>query len=324
MVGGAVAPLLVNHASADPRFRDHPGLALYGIESYIAVPLNRRDGSYFGTLCALDPEPAALDEDAFEVFQLLAQLIAFEMEADEERLRQAADRRALEDFIAIAAHDLRQPLTVLAGRLQLLARQVRRGLGPDEIAERVDMLLGQARRAVTLSATLLDIARMEAGGFVLERCPCDLVALARQTLDDVRTIAPGHTFLLEGPDTLPYTGDERRLGQVLRNLLENAAKYAPAESGPVVLTIAAASSDGDSQWAEVAVRDAGLGVSDEDLTAIFDRQYRSPRAVEEGVSGSGLGLYIVRQIVEAHGGTVGAEHARGGGLLVRLKLPHSA
>ncbi|MDP9375426.1 MAG: GAF domain-containing sensor histidine kinase [Chloroflexota bacterium] len=315
--------MLINHASADPRFRNHPGLALYGIESYIAVPLTRRDGSYFGTLCALDPQPTDLGEDAFEIFRLLAQLIAFEMEADEERRRREADLRALEDFIAIAAHDLRQPLTILSGRLQLLVRQVRRSLPAGEVAARLDDLMVQARRAVALSNTLLDVAQMEAGGFTIDRAPLDLMVLARQTVDEVRVVAPQHTFLLEGPDTLPYTGDERRLGQVLRNLLDNAAKYAPAESGPVVLTIEDAPMGDGRKWALVTIRDAGLGVPDEELAKIFDRRYRSPRAVEEGISGTGLGLYIVRRIVEAHGGTIRAEHAPGGGLLVRLGLPHT-
>ncbi len=315
--------MLINHASADPRFRDHPGLALYGIESYIAVPLTRRDGSYFGTLCALDPQPTDLGEDAFEIFRLLAQLIAFEMEAEEERRRREADLRALEDFIAIAAHDLRQPLTILSGRLQLLVRQVRRSLPAGEVAARLDDLMVQARRAVALSNTLLDVAQMEAGGFTIDQAPLDLMVLARQTVDEVRVVAPQHTFLLEGPDTLPYTGDERRLGQVLRNLLDNAAKYAPAESGPVVLTIEDAPMGDGRKWALVTIRDAGLGVPDEELAKIFDRRYRSPRAVEEGISGTGLGLYIVRRIVEAHGGTIRAEHAPGGGLLVRLGLPHT-
>ena len=77
-MGGAVAPLIISHASADARFTDHPGVRLYGIESYIAVPLNRRDGTYFGTLCALDPLPAELNEDSLQIFHLLANLIAFE------------------------------------------------------------------------------------------------------------------------------------------------------------------------------------------------------------------------------------------------------
>lgn len=130
MVKGAVVPLLINRASTDPRFSGHPGLQLHGIESSIAVPLNRRDGSYFGTLCALDPLPANLSADHFAVFHLLAQLIAFELEADEHQQRREAAVPALEDFVAIAAHDLRQPLSALAVQVQLLARRARAGGEP--------------------------------------------------------------------------------------------------------------------------------------------------------------------------------------------------
>ncbi|WP_405046635.1 GAF domain-containing protein [Pseudomonas sp.] len=98
MVGGAVAPLLINKASVDPRFSAHPGLALYGIESYIAVPLNRLDGTYFGTLCALDTEPAQLSEADFDILQLLAQLIAFELEADEQQRRRDIQQRGENGF----------------------------------------------------------------------------------------------------------------------------------------------------------------------------------------------------------------------------------
>ncbi len=320
MVGGAVAPLLITHASADPRFREHPGLQRHGIESYIAVPLHRRDGSYFGTLCTLDPRPTALTDEAFAVFHLLADLIAFELEADERQQRREAEVRALEDFVAIAAHDLRQPLTALAGRIQLLARKLRRGTPAAELAQGVEILGAQVRRAVALSEVLLDVARMEAGGFTLARQPLDLVALAREVLDEVRATAPAHTFLLEAPPTLVAPADPRRLGQVLRNLLENAAKYAPPESGPVVLRLEAAPADAP-EAIRLSVRDAGLGVEDDQLGRIFERRYRAPRAEAEGIGGSGLGLYIVRRIVAAHGGMVHAERAPEGGLLVRLDLP---
>ena len=144
----------INHASRDERFRTHPGLALYGIESYLAVPLRRRDGSYFGTLCTLDPAPTDLAEDAAAIFTLLADLIAFELEADEQGRQQEAQIRALEDVIAIAGHDLRQPLTILLGRLQLLARAARRAtLTPEELAARVEELTGQVRRAPVSART---------------------------------------------------------------------------------------------------------------------------------------------------------------------------
>ena len=198
----------------------------YAIESYIAVPLMRRDGSYFGTLCSLDPSPTQLTDQHFEVYTLLAQLIAFELEAEEEQRRQEARRRALEGVIAVAAHDLRTPLTILYGKLQMLVRRMRRGTPSAELADTADSLLAQTRRTVQLSDALLDLARIETGALDTNSTQFDLVPTARHTLDDVQMIAPNHTFVLEAPQSLPVYGDERRLSQVLRNLLENAAKYA--------------------------------------------------------------------------------------------------
>jgi signal transduction histidine kinase len=298
-------------------------LQLYGIESYVAVPLTRRDGSYFGTLCTLDPQPKELDDQHFEVFTLLAQLIAFELEAEEEQRKQELKRRALEDVIAVAAHDLRTPLTVLYGKLQMLARRIRRGTPASELVEATEGLLAQTRRTVQLSDTLLDLARIEVGALNMDHDQFDLVATARQTLEDVQTVALEHTFVFEAPSTLPIRGDERRLGQVLRNLLENAVKYASADKGPVILTIKTTSSVNGQAQVILSVRDSGTGVSDGELPRLFNRLYRTPSAVAQGIRGSGLGLYIVRQIVEAHNGRIWAEHAPGGGLLVNIVLPYA-
>ncbi len=319
-MGGAVAPLLINKASADPRFSEHPGLHLYGIESYIAVPLCRRDGSFFGTLCALDPLPASLTENDFDVFHLLAQLIAFELETDETQRQKEAEHRALEDFISIAAHDLRQPLTVMYGRAQLLARHAHRGAPATEMIEQVDSLLAQTRRAVLLSDTLLDVARIQRGQFTLDRAEFDLMPLVRQTLDDVRVVAPGHIFRLGAPSSLLINGDMGRLGQVVRNLLDNAVKYSPDERGPIEVTVCRSQPEGGTTFAMISITDQGIGVSDDDLERLFERHYRAERATERGISGSGLGLYIARQIIEAHGGSIWAEHGSGGGLVVHISL----
>lgn len=313
----------INHASDDARFRTHPGLQLYGIESYLAVPLRRRDGSYFGTLCTLDPEPTALTDDTAAIFTLLADLIAFELEDDEQRRRQATQIRTLEEVIAIAGHDLRQPLTILLGRLQLLARAARRAtLTPEDIAVRVDELTGQVRRAISLSETLLDVVRLESGQLVLDCAPLDLVAVARRELDDVQIIGPQHRLLLDAPPTMPYIGDERRLGQVLRNLIENAVKYAPAANGPIVVALSAADHADGTRDNRIVVRDAGPGVRPESLPHLFERHYREAEGATRGIQGSGLGLYIARQIIAAHGGRMWAEAADAtGGLAVHLSLP---
>lgn len=149
----------------------------------------------------------------------------------------------------------------------------------------------------------------------------DVVELARQAVEDMRTAAPAHIFRLDAPSAQVVSGDERRLDQALRNLLENAAKYAPASAGDVALSVTVAEAPDQAPMVQLCVRDHGPGVAGDDLDRLFDRQYRTPDAVAEGIRGTGLGLYIVRQIINAHGGAVWAENAAGGGLRVCLTLP---
>jgi signal transduction histidine kinase len=313
------APLLINNAAAEPRFLTHPARSLYGVESYIAVPINRRDGSFFGVLCALDAEPAQLSDTDFEIFYLLADLIAFELEASEQQQKQAADLRALEDFIAIAVHDLRQPLTTVLGRAQLLARQMHREKLSPSLLTSATTLVTQARRAVLLSETLLDMAHMEAGSFVLNLTEFDLVALARDVLDDIRMTASGYQLVLEAPESALIYADKSRLFQVLRNLVDNAVKYTQSDAGPIVLSIDTSQSEG----VQLSVIDSGQGIGSEELPLLFARRFRAANAVGQGISGSGLGLYIVRTIIEAHGGTIRAELTASGGLAIIFFLPYA-
>lgn len=313
--------MLVNHASADSVFSHHPGLLQHGLESYVGVPLFRRDGTIFGTLCALDSEPANLSKSDMDVMHLLAQLIAFELEAEEQQQKGAAQLRAMEDFIAVAAHDLRQPLTALLGRAQLLARRARQGGPVEGLLPGIETLAVQTRRAIQLSDKLLDVARIETGEFQLGCEMLDLVELAQETLDDAQMNAPNHTFVFQAPPALPLYGDSSRLGQVLRNLLDNAAKYTPAERGPVELVIEQRQNQAGASFVRIQISDSGIGVSDADLARLFDRMYRASSATKAGISGTGLGLFISKQIVDAHGGTIEARHNPGGGLMVVVTLP---
>ena len=186
----------------------------------------------------------------------------------------------------------------------------------------MDGLIAQGRRAVALSESLLDLARLESGQLAIEHAPFDLAALTRQITDDIRLTSPTHALQLAAPDSVPLVGDARRLAQVLRNLLENAVKYAPADNGPIVLTLTPGAPHGATGGVLIEVRDSGPGVSHDSRERLFDRNYRAPEAIAQGIKGSGLGLYIVRQIVAAHGGRAWAENAPDGGLIVRLLLPN--
>ena len=312
-----------NHASQDERFRAHPGLTLYGIESYLAVPLRRRDGSYFGTLCTLDPAPTALDEDAAAIFTLLADLIAYELEADEQQRQQEAQIRALEDVIAIAGHDLRQPLTILLGRLQLLARAARRGgLTPEELAARVEELTGQVRRAVSLSETLLDIVHLEVG---------ELASTAPRSISSPSRGAPWTTCRSSARSTTCGSTPRRpcRSSATSAAWARYCGTCSKMRSSMPPPTAGRSSSPSPPPSrrrmlgaAEIAVRDAGPGVPAASLPHLFERNYREAAAVSRGIQGSGLGLYIARQVIAAHGGRMWAEAVSpAGGLAVHLVLP---
>ncbi|GAC1404964.1 MAG: GAF domain-containing sensor histidine kinase [Chloroflexota bacterium] len=322
MLTGAVAPLKISHASADPRFLEHPAPTLYGIESYIAVPLTRKDGSYFGTLCTLDPEPMDPGDEIIATFQLLSKLISFELEEAEEQRRRDDHIRALEDVIGIAGHDIRQPLTAVYAGLQLLARKVKRGQETD-VAEEAEYLAATVRRAVTLSETLLDVAQTQVSGFILQCSTFDLASSARQVLEETRIAAPAHTLVLYAPHSLPVFADERRLRRMVSNLLDNAVKYAPADSGPIILELSRRETGPAQFEVHIIVSDSGLGVRDHQLPLLFERQYRASQALDQGIQGSGLGLYIVRQIVEGHDGRVYAEASPEGGLAIHVHLPMS-
>ena len=216
--------------------------------------------------------------------------------------------RAQEDFLAMASHDLRSPVTVLSGRAQLMKRRK----AYDESG--VDIIIEQARRIERLVADLQELVKLEAGGFELERTPVELGALARQAVDRARIATAGHALHVAGPDE-PITGewDRDRLGQVLDNLIGNAIKYSP-DGGDITVRV---ERHGDE--VRLIVTDDGPGIPADILPQLFERFYRGSNA--GSATGLGLGLYITRMLVEAHGGRIWAESTVGRGSTFTVALP---
>jgi signal transduction histidine kinase len=318
-VRGTVAPLIINQASQHPEYANNITVNTYGIENYIAVPLIRRDGRYFGVLCALDiqHEPANLSENSLATFKLLAQLIAFELEAEDEKQAREAEIDTLNDIIAIAAHDLRQPLTALQLRAHLAARWARRDGVSKELKTMLDSLVVDVRRASALTDTLLDVGRLAAGGFKLDIGETNMVQLTLKAVEDLQSAFHTAKFELELPTELNIQGDETRLGQVVRNLLDNAIKYSKGSTKPVEVRLSAL--PGEELFLQV--RDYGMGVQESDLGKLFERQFRTPEAKASGIQGSGFGLYISQEIIEAHKGKIWADLPSGGGLRFNITLP---
>jgi two-component system sensor histidine kinase MprB len=211
--------------------------------------------------------------------------------------------RSQRQLVADASHELRTPLTSLRTNIEVLSSDM---LAPDDKERLLRDLIAQLDELTVLVADLVDLARDDepdaaAEDVRLDTLVSDAVERARRHAADKVFFTDLHPCLVEG---VPG-----RLDRAVTNLLDNAAKWSPP-GGQIEVTV----SDG-----EVRVRDHGPGIADSDLPYVFDRFYRAPAA--RGLPGSGLGLAIVRQVAEAHGGTVMAERANGGGASMRLKLP---
>ena len=205
-------------------------------------------------------------------------------------------------FVADASHELRTPLTSLQTNIEVLKHQER--LAPEQRAHLFADLEREAHEMRNLIASLLELARGDAN---LERTTVDLDGIVESAIDRARARFPGVHFNAH-IEHATVDGIPERLERAVWNLLENAGKWAPAGSS-VEVTLA----DG-----ELRVRDHGPGIAAEDRDHVFDRFYRSSDA--RALPGSGLGLAIVREVAEAHGGSVSAEEAPGGGALLRLRL----
>jgi signal transduction histidine kinase len=227
--------------------------------------------------------------------------------------------RTREAFLAALAHDLKTPLTASMGYAQLLRRGVTRAGRPTaarQLADWATIVEVNAARAAALLDELVDIARLEAGhGLDLDRRPVNLVALARRAAAEHQRDAERHRFAVEAPEPeLIGAWDVARLARVLDNLLGNAVKYSP-DGGEIAVRVWR-----DGEWAALSVADRGLGVPEADRSRIFERFERG-RNVDGRISGSGVGLAFVRQVVEQHGGTVAVESEEGVGSTFTVRLP---
>jgi two-component system phosphate regulon sensor histidine kinase PhoR len=225
-------------------------------------------------------------------------------------------QQAKDDFLSIASHELKTPLTALGGYAQLLRQRLVRIDVADERALRYLVALEtQTRRMSELVNTLLDVSRLDAGRLQLRRASCDLVALVHETAAQFGDLSAKHAIAIDAPAQLVGSWDADRIEQVVVNLLTNAIRYSP-DGGPIAIAIGTlddlsadttlpAGLDRTAHAAFVRVRDQGLGIPSDQLDAIFDRFHRTHADADADTDarhGMGLGLYISREIVERHGG----------------------
>jgi PAS domain S-box-containing protein len=224
--------------------------------------------------------------------------------------------RLRDEFLSIASHELRTPIATLQVQAQLMTLRANRGnVDALRVQEAFGVINSQAGKLSRLVHQLLDISRLESGKLELEREPTDLVPLVDQLVANARSASAWHMIDVELPDSLEANVDALRVEQVITNLLDNAVKYSP-NGGDIKVVLARVGDDA----AELSVRDHGLGIPPDKRDEIFERFYQA-HGNGSNRSGLGLGLYVSRQIVEMHGGSIRAEFPVDGGSRFVVRLP---
>lgn len=224
---------------------------------------------------------------------------------------------ARDNFLSVAAHELKTPLTSLQLQVQLIERRALRDgtlVGRDK--RMVEVISSQVRRLNRMISSLLDISRLEHGQLDVYLAPLDLDALARRVVDETQQISDAHTICYQSAAAESIVaGDELRLEQVLQNLLHNAIKYSP-RGGQITVML-----ETEAGTARVAVTDQGIGVPEDEQARLFTQFYRAANASPENISGMGIGLYVVREILRLHNGSVSVASVEGEGSTFSIELP---
>lgn len=295
-------PVAIDHVAGNERFCGHPTPQMYGFQSYISMPIYRSDGQFFGTLCAIDPNPARVETpETINMFKLFAELIAFHLDS-QERLtiseknlldeQQTAQLR--EQFIAVLGHDLRTPLNAIQGSAHVLLKTPLN----ETATQVVGLIRNSASRMAGLINNILDFARGRLGGglSINRRIDEGLQTMLEQVIAEVQTVRPDHAIHIEFMLSRPVVCDSARIAQLLSNLLANALTHGDPE-GPVLVH---AHSD-DSSF-ELSVANHGEPIPPDTSEHLF--QPFSRGSVQPGQQGLGLGLYIASEIARAHKGTL--------------------
>jgi len=228
------------------------------------------------------------------------------------RFREADELK--DTFISIISHELKTPVALIKGYAGTLRREDAQW-DPSVVKDSLTVIEEEADRLTSLIDDLLDASRLQAGGLTPNLCEVDLPKLAGRIAERLGRQFPDRVITANFPAEFPeISADEERIGQVISNLISNAVKYSPAGTPVEILGRAA------TDQVTVTVADRGYGIDEGDAPHVFERFYRGPSAAKR-TKGAGLGLYLAKAVVEAHGGRIWVESSPGEGTRVSFSLP---
>ena len=253
-----------------------------------------------------------------------------ELQSSYEKLQELDKLKS--QFLSIASHELKTPITAMSGFVQIAVRRIKRRLAagrPSEeswkkeeesLLEQLDVVQRQTAKLARLVDELLDVSRIESGRLELRLGDVDLPELVAEVMRRHQLMATKHELRLhhDADQQLGVRGDRDHLEQVLNNIIGNATKYSP-EGGAIDVTVARAG----AREVEILVADHGIGIRPAELARVFGLFYRSPDRLARDVGGMGLGLYITKEIVERHTGRIWVDSEVGRGTTFHVALPAS-
>jgi len=282
------------------------------VVSYLAVPVMSKSGAVIGGLFYGHPEAGKFTEHHERLVESVATQAAIALENAKlyEEIQKLNAKK--DEFIGLASHELKTPITSLSGYLQIINRRLQAG---DENKAFMEKALLQINKLSDLISDLLDVSKIETGQLPLSFTGFDLVQLVKEATEVMQYSTKTHHLVLNtNPDKLMVTADRQRIEQVIVNLLSNAIKYSPG-TDLVNISVSAA-----NKKALVSVQDFGLGISHEQQERIFTRFYRV-EDMSAHISGLGIGLFISREIINRHSGRLWVESGLGKGSAFFFEIP---
>lgn len=309
--------VLFNDVATDDVYGNHPIAAKFGIVSYASIPIHRSDGSFFGTLCAIDTEPRDVKNlRAVAMLEMFANIIGRSLETEErleEQERLVAQERELariqEEFVAVLGHDLRNPVAALDAGFRQLEKE--------PLTDRARRILPLMRSSLHRMNDLIENIMMHAkarlgGGIRVNATPdAPLTQAITQVVEEIRAAAPEHEILLDLSWDQPVSCDAARVAQAVSNLISNAVRHGGSDA-PIRVQGTA-----NECGIAISVTNRGKAVPDELRQRLFQPFQRGLQSEGEGL---GLGLYIASSIATAHGGRIEVE-CEDGTTTFMLKLP---
>lgn len=241
-----------------------------------------------------------------------------ELERRSDQLEQALSKeRALNElqrqFVSMVSHEFRTPLTIIEGSAQRMMRRADR-LTPDDVQQRTGRIRSAVKRMTGLIESTLSVSRLDAGKFEMNPTYIDAAELVAENCRLQREISASHAISVDvGAISRPIYADSDLLNQIFANLLSNAIKYSPNGCTIEVWGYI------EDEQVLVSIRDYGLGISANDVPRLFERFFRA--GTSTGIAGTGIGLHLVKQLVELHGGSIAVESVEGKGSTFTVGLP---